>query len=80
MSLSPEELAALDIAIETLKRSGLAVQADDLLKLREKVVALVPRSKAARLETDHGSKQPTQGSPLQRMMILVAAYNGWSAR
>ena len=31
MSLSPEELAALDIAIETLKRSGLAVEADDLL-------------------------------------------------
>ena len=43
MSLSPEELAALDIATETLKRSGLAVEADDLLNLREKVVALVPR-------------------------------------
>ena len=49
MSLSPEELAALDIAIETMKRSSLAVEADDLLSLREKVVALVPRSKAARL-------------------------------
>ena len=42
MSLSPEELAALDIAIETLKRSGLAVEADDLLSLREKILALVP--------------------------------------
>jgi predicted DNA-binding transcriptional regulator YafY len=31
MSLSPEELAALDIAAETLKRSGLSIEADDLL-------------------------------------------------
>jgi hypothetical protein len=60
MSLSPEELAALDIAIETLKRSGLAVEADDLLSLREKILALVPRSKGARLETDHGA--PARGA------------------
>ena len=31
MTLSPEELAALDIAIETLKRSGLAAEAAALL-------------------------------------------------
>ena len=41
MTLSAEELAALDLAVETLKRSGLAVEADDLLGLREKVMALV---------------------------------------
>jgi predicted DNA-binding transcriptional regulator YafY len=33
MTLSAEELAALDLAVETLKRSGLAVEADDLLGL-----------------------------------------------
>jgi len=33
MSLSPEELAALDIAIETLRRSGLAIEADELVGL-----------------------------------------------
>ena len=36
-----------------MKRSGLAVEANELLGLREKVMALVPRSKAARLETDN---------------------------
>ena len=61
MTLSAEELAALDLAVETLKRSGLAVEADDLLGLREKVMALVPRSKAARLETDHEVLLEAQG-------------------
>ena len=78
MSLSPEELAALDIAIETMKRSGLAVEADDLLNLREKVVALVPRSKAARLETDHEALLEAQGlaarpGPRQRVDRKTAA-------
>ena len=53
MSLFPEELAALDLAIETLKRSGVTVEAEHLQNLREKILALVPRSKVARLETDH---------------------------
>jgi predicted DNA-binding transcriptional regulator YafY len=42
MSLSAEELAALDMAIETMKRAGLSVEAGDLLNLREKILALVP--------------------------------------
>ena len=78
MSLSPEELAALDIAIETLKRSGLAIEADDLLSLREKILALVPRSKAARLETDHEALLEAQGlatrpGPRQRIERRIAA-------
>jgi predicted DNA-binding transcriptional regulator YafY len=78
MSLSPEELAALDIAIETLKRSGLTVEADDLLSLREKILALVPRSKVARLETDHEALLEAQGlaarpGPRQRIDRKVAA-------
>ena len=78
MSLSPEELAALDIAIETLKRTSLAVEADDLLNLRERVVALVPRSKAARLETDHEALLEAQGlaarpGPRQRIDRKTAA-------
>ena len=78
MSLSPEELAALDIAVETLKRSGLAVEADDLLNLREKILALVPRSKAARLETDHEALLEAQGlaarpGPRQRIDRKIAA-------
>ena len=78
MTLSPEELAALDIAIETLKRCGLAVEADELLDLREKILALVPRSKAARLETDHEALLEAQGlatrpGPRQRIDRKIAA-------
>ncbi len=61
MSLFPEELAALDLAMESLKRSSLTVEAEHLLKLREKILALVPRSKAARLETDHEALLEAQG-------------------
>jgi len=78
MSLFPEELAALDLAIETLKRSSLAVEADDLLNLREKILALVPRSKVARLETDHEALLEAQGlaarpGPRQRIDRKIAA-------
>ena len=78
MSLLPEELAAFDLAIETLKRSGLAVEAEHLLNLREKILALVPRSKAARLETDHEALLEAQGlaarpGPRQRIDRRIAA-------
>lgn len=78
MTLSPEELAALDLAVETLRRSGLTVEADELLGLREKILALVPRSKAARLETDHEVLLEAQGlaarpGPRQRIDRKIAA-------
>lgn len=78
MTMSAEELAALDLAIETLKRSGLAVEADELLGLREKILALVPRSKAVRLETDHEVLLEAQGlaarpGPRQRVDRKIAA-------
>ena len=33
MSLTPEELAALDLAVETLKRSGLSVKSEESFDL-----------------------------------------------
>lgn len=77
-TLSAEELAALDLAVETLKRSGLMVEAEDLLALREKVLALVPRAKVARLETDHEALLEAQGlaarpGPRQRVDRKIAA-------
>src|SRR5262245_37897905 len=79
MSLSAEELAALDMAVETMKRAGLSIEAGDLLNLREKILALVPRSKAARIETDHEALLVAQGlaarpGPRQRIdrKIIVA--------
>lgn len=78
MTLSAEELASLDLAITTLRRSGLAVEADDLLSLREKILALVPRAKAARLETDHEALLEAQGlaarpGPRQKIDRAVSA-------
>jgi len=78
MTMTADELAALDLAAETLKRSGLAVEADQLLELREKILALVPRSKAARLETDHEVLLEAQGlaarpGPRQRIDRKIAA-------
>jgi hypothetical protein len=35
-----------------MTRSGLTVEAENLLGLREKILALVPRAQAARIETD----------------------------
>ncbi len=78
MSLYPEELAALDLAMESLKRSSLTVEAEHLLNLREKILALVPRSKVARLETDHEALLEAQGlaarpGPHQRIDRRIAA-------
>ena len=61
LTLTSDELAALDISIETLDRNGLDVEADQLRLLREKVIALVPRSKIARIETDHEALLEAQG-------------------
>ena len=61
-----------------MKRSGLAVEAEHLLNLREKILALVPRSKLARLETDHEALLEAQGlaarpGPRQRIDRRIAA-------
>ncbi len=78
MTLSAEELATLDLAIETMKRSGLNVDAENLLSLREKIMALVPRSRAVRLETDHEALLEAQGlaarpGPRQRIDRKIVA-------
>jgi predicted DNA-binding transcriptional regulator YafY len=78
LTLKPEELAALDIAIEAVRRSGLQVEAEELSGLREKIIALVPRSKVARLETNHEVLLEAQGlaarpGPRQRIDRKIAA-------
>jgi predicted DNA-binding transcriptional regulator YafY len=61
LTLTADELAALDLAIETLERSALDVEATELRRLREKILALVPRNKIARVETDHEALLEAQG-------------------
>ena len=71
LTLTSDELAALDLSIETLERNAQSVEATELRRLREKILALVPRSKIARLETDHEALLEAQG---------LAARPGPSAR
>jgi predicted DNA-binding transcriptional regulator YafY len=71
LTLSSDELAALDLSIETLKRNAQGVEAAQLEALREKIIALVPRNKLSRIETDHEALLEAQG---------LAARPGPSAR
>ncbi|WP_338828330.1 helix-turn-helix transcriptional regulator [Bradyrhizobium sp. 27S5] len=61
LTLASDELAALDLAIETLERNALDIEASELRSLREKILALVPRNKIARVETDHEALLEAQG-------------------
>jgi predicted DNA-binding transcriptional regulator YafY len=61
LTLTSDELASLDLAIASLSQSGQAVEAGQLTRLKAKILALVPRSKAARLETDYEALLEAQG-------------------
>ncbi len=58
---APDELAALDLAIEALNQARRADEASRLADLRDKVLAMVPRRQAARIETDHEALLEAQG-------------------
>lgn len=61
LTLTPDELAALDLSIETLERNAQGLEAEQLRSLREKILALVPGNRIARLETDHEVLLEAQG-------------------
>ena len=61
LTLAPEELAALDLAISELNRAGSEVETRSLRRLKDKVLTLVPRRSMARLETDHEALLEAQG-------------------
>jgi len=61
LTLTSDELAALDLSIEALERNSQGVEATELRSLREKILALVPRNKIARIETDHEALLEAQG-------------------
>lgn len=58
LTVTPEELAGLDLAIRSM---GSSLEAQHLEALKEKILALVPRTKATRLETDHAALLEAQG-------------------
>ena len=61
LTLTSDELAALDLSIEILEKTAQGIEAAELRSLREKILALVPRSKIARIETDHEALLEAQG-------------------
>jgi predicted DNA-binding transcriptional regulator YafY len=61
MTLEAEELAALDLAIAKFGNDGHSIEKKSLIALRDKIMALVPRNKALRLETDHEALLAAQG-------------------
>lgn len=61
LSLAPEELAALDLAIAELSRSNSQIEARALQRLKDKMLTLVPRRSMPRLETDHEALLEAQG-------------------
>jgi len=61
MSVSADELAALDLGIAHLERANLAIEAKTLTALKDKVMSLIPRPKVTRLETDHDALLEAQG-------------------
>lgn len=56
-----EELAAFDLATQALIRTGAHLDARHMRELRDKLNSLVPRTTAARLETDHEALLEAQG-------------------
>lgn len=60
LSISAEELAALRLAVESLKQSNAEAEANLLSGLREKIVNLVPRS-YTRLAPDYAALSEAQG-------------------
>ncbi len=60
ISLTAEELTALEVAVNNLERSGMAPEAEALRQLQDKVLSLIPRSKL-RLEPDYDALLEAQG-------------------
>ena len=61
LSVTADELAAFDLALNHLTRAGLSIEAKALGSLREKLMAMIPRQKIARIEPDYDAMLEAQG-------------------
>lgn len=61
LTLTPDELAAFDRAQQALGREGDAAGERHMERLKDKLRALVPKERVARLETDHDALLEAQG-------------------
>ena len=61
MNLTPEELASVDLAVEQFEQAGMDFEAKELKRLKDKILALVPRQTKVRIETDHEALLEARG-------------------
>ena len=61
LTVSADELAAFDLGIKHLKRANLAVEAKQAEALRAKIVAMIPRQRISKIETDYDALLEAQG-------------------
>ena len=60
ISINAEQLAALEMGIQHLKRDGLGPESKELEKLRDKIKDMIPRARL-RIEADHDAILEAQG-------------------
>ena len=61
MNLTPEELASVDLAVEQFEQAAMDFEAKELKRLKDKILALVPRQTKVRIETDHEALLEARG-------------------
>ena len=61
MNLTSEELASVDLAVEQFEQAGMDFEAKELKRLKDKILALVPRQTKMRIETDHEALLEARG-------------------
>lgn len=61
LNLTSEELAAVDLAMDQFKQSGMDFEARELRRLKDKILTLVPRQTKVRIETDHEALLESRG-------------------
>jgi predicted DNA-binding transcriptional regulator YafY len=61
MNLTSDELAALDLAVDQFKQAGMDFEVRELRRLKDKILALVPRQTKVRIETDHEALLEARG-------------------
>jgi predicted DNA-binding transcriptional regulator YafY len=61
MNLTSEELASVDLAVEQFDSAGMEFEAKELKRLKDKILALVPRQTKVRIETDHEALLEARG-------------------
>ena len=61
VNITADELASIDLGINHLERANQVTEAKALKSIREKIMAMIPRQRIAKLETDYDAILEAQG-------------------